>query len=222
MLQRLVRESEFAENFSFSVTQDTALFCAAPKEWILREGDRPNRLYYLVQGRVKLSQTLPNGKIFALDFLQAPCFLGELELLKPGRTAIAAQAVSCCRLLALDLGRCRAQLLADPVFLLRLCRILAEKERRRARALAQAQTYPLSNRLAFYILMAAQGDWYQERNIDACQYLGVSYRHLQQTLGEFVRRGWLQKRQRGYLLADRAALETQAQELREDWAEALR
>ena len=222
MLQRLVRESEFAETFPFRSRRTPRCSARRRRSGSCGKGTGQTGSTTLYRGRVKLSQTLPNGKIFALDFLQAPCFLGELELLKPGRTAIAAQAVSCCRLLALDLGRCRAQLLADPVFLLRLCRILAEKERRRARALAQAQTYPLSNRLAFYILMAAQGDWYQERNIDACQYLGVSYRHLQQTLGEFVRRGWLQKRQRGYLLADRAALETQAQELREDWAEALR
>lgn len=201
---------------------DTALFCAEPKERILREGERPERLYYLIQGRIKLSQTLPNGKIFALDFLRAPCFLGELELLKPGRSAIGAQAVTPCRLLALDLDRCRAQLLTDPVFLLQLCRILAEKERRRARSLAQAQTYPLANRLALFILNVAVGESYQERNIDACQYLGVSYRHLQQTLGDFVHSGWLQKQRRGYLLTDRPALQALAKELSEDWEEALR
>ncbi len=221
LLCRLAEQAAIAETFSFPVLPLLTLWQAEPREEILRQGERPDRLYCLARGWAKLSQTLANGRVVTLDLLRAPCFLGEMELLRPGRAAISVRAMERCWLLALDLSRCRGQLLADPVFLRRLCETLARKERLRARALAQTQAYPLANRLALFILRMAQGERYLVRNIDACQSLGVSYRHLQQTMSDFVAGGLLQKRERGYRLADRAALQALAAEPAADCEEAL-
>lgn len=217
--QRLYEETGLRALFSFDPAPHITLWQADPREEILCQGELPDRLFYLVRGEVKLSQTLANGKVVTLDLLRAPCFLGELELLCPRQTAVSAQAQQRCWLFALDLNRCREQLLCDPVFLRRLCEILAKKERLRARTLAQAQAYPLANRLALFLLRAAREDRYLVRNVDACQFLGVSYRHLQQTMGDFVDRGLLQKLPRGYLIADRAALRVLVAEPAQDWEE---
>ena len=77
----------------------------------------------------------------------------------------------------------------------------------------------MANRLALFLLRAAREGRYLVRNVDACQFLGVSYRHLQQTMGDFVDRGLLQKLPRGYLIADRAALRVLAAEPAQDWEE---
>ena len=198
--QRLYEETGLRALFSFDPAPHITLWQADPREEILCQGELPDRLFYLVRGEVKLSQTLANGKVVTLDLLRAPCFLGELELLCPRQTAVSAQAQQRCWLFALDLNRCREQLL-------------------RARTLAQAQAYPLANRLALFLLRAAREDRYLVRNVDACQFLGVSYRHLQQTMGDFVDRGLLQKLPRGYLIADRAALRVLAAEPAQDWEE---
>ena len=221
LLRRLAECTALGENFSFPVEPLLSLWQAEMREEIPHQGQLPDRLYWLAQGWAKLSQTLSNGKVVTLDLLRAPCFLGEMELLRQGRAAISVQAMERCRLIALDLSRCRAQLLADPVFLRRLCETLARKERMRARALAQTQAYPLANRLALFVLRMAQGERYLVRNIDACQSLGVSYRHLQQTMSDFVAGGLLQKRERGYLLADRAALQRLAAEPAADCGEPM-
>ena len=198
--QRLYEETGLRALFSFDPAPHITLWQADPREEILCQGELPDRLFYLVRGEVKLSQTLANGKVVTLDLLRAPCFLGELELLCPRQTAVSAQAQQRCWLFALDLNRCREQLLC-------------------ARTLAQAQAYPLANRLALFLLRAAREDRYLVRNVDACQFLGVSYRHLQQTMGDFVDRGLLQKLPRGYLIADRAALRVLAAEPAQDWEE---
>ena len=217
LLQRLCEETVFCENFSFSVAGGLSLWQAEPREEILPQGELPGRLYYLVRGAVKLTQALANGKAVTLDLPRAPCFLGELELLCPQRTAVSVRAQTRCWLLGLEIDRYREKLLADPVFLRKLCAILAKKERLRARALAQAQAYPLANRLALFILAMAQGNRYRVRNVDACQFLGVSYRHLQQTMGDFVAQGLLQKQAGEYRLADLDRLRALAAEPAQDW-----
>lgn len=221
MLDRLAEETAFAAFFSFPVRPLLTLWQAMPKEEILHQGQQPDRLYYLVRGQVKLSQTLANGKVVTLDLARAPCFVGELELLQEKRAAISVRAMERSLLFGLELSECRRQLLSDAVFLRRLCEILAAKERLRARALTQAQAYPLANRLALFILHTASKNCYRVRNIDACQYLGVSYRHLQQTLSDFTARGLLKKQEKGYLLTDRAALCALAEEPAGDWEPAL-
>lgn len=66
---------------------------------------------------------------------------------------------------------------------------------------------------AHFILFAASDGIYHERNTDASAYLGVSYRHLTQVLGEFTQYGYLKRTQGGYYITDEQALKQLANEL---------
>ena len=57
----------------------------APDEFIIREGERPLYLYYLVEGRAKLFLTQESGKISLINFIEAPCFIGGKELLQDAK-----------------------------------------------------------------------------------------------------------------------------------------
>lgn len=204
--QRFIDRSGFGDYFSFPVAEVVRLYRAARGAHILREGDPVDRLIYLVSGRARLSESLPNGKSVLLDFPQATCFFGELELLGvPGET-LGIRALTNCWLLVLPFDTCRHALLNDVKFLRFLGTYLGEKSRRMERTIVRTHGYPLANRLAEFLLTAACGDQYRERNVDAAEYLGVSYRHLQQTLSDFVCRGYLEKQGRSYTLRDVAAL----------------
>lgn len=218
MVRRFLERSDFASYFSFPIAPLTRLFCAARGEDILREGAPSDEmLYYMVEGRAKLRLSLPNGKAALLDFPKAPCFLGEMELLGVRGETLGVRALERCWLLALPVRECRERLLSDCAFLVYLCRYLGEKERRKTVALSRAQGYPLANRLAEFVLSASSGGQYRERNTDASEYLGVSYRHLQQVLGDFVRAGYLAREGRGYRVADEAALRALAREMETGW-----
>jgi CRP/FNR family putative post-exponential-phase nitrogen-starvation transcriptional regulator len=73
-------------------------------------------------------------------------------------------------------------------------------------SLAETKTYPLTNRLASFILLAAPNGHYKEMHGNAAEYLGVSYRHLLFVLAEFVQKGYLEKTNKGYQVTNKKAL----------------
>lgn len=211
---RYLAESNFERCFSFSVKEDVRLYFADKGSDILKEGeDSDGFLYYMVSGRAKLFCSLSNGKTSLLDFLQGDCFIGELELLSVRKSTLGVKALSTCILLALPIEKYRSLLLSDACFLRILSTTLAQKEERRMHALLSTQGFPLANRLAHFILFTAFDGIYHERNTDASAYLGVSYRHLTQVLGEFTQYGYLKRTQGGYYITDEQALKQLANEL---------
>ena len=77
----------------------------------------------------------------------------------------------------------------------------------------QNQAYPLENRLASFILLSSDNDFYKEKHTEVCEYLGVSYRHLLFVLAQFTENGYLTKQNRGYFLSNRAQLQQLAAEI---------
>lgn len=213
-IQRCLAESDFESCFSFPVKEDVHLYFADRGDDIMREGEKSDGfLYYMVSGRAKLFCSLSNGKTSLLDFLQRDCFIGELELLSVRKSTMGIKALSSCFLLALPIEMYRSRLLSDACFLRILCKTLAEKEEQRVYALLSTQGFPLANRLAHFVLFAASDGIYNERNTDASAYLGVSYRHLTQMLGEFTQNGYLERIQTGYYITNEQALKLLADEL---------
>lgn len=213
-VRRCLAESDFESNFSFSIKEDVRLYLADKGDDILKEGEESHGfLYYMVSGRAKLFCSLSNGKTSLLDFLHGNCFIGELELLHVRKSTMGIKALSPCYLLALPIETYRSRLLSDAHFLRNLCTDLAKKEEQRVHVLTSTQGFPLANRLAYFVLFAAVDGIYTERNTDASAYLGVSYRHLTQVLGEFTQDGYLKKVQRGYCITNEEALKRLADEL---------
>lgn len=213
-IQRCLAESNFESCFSFPIKEDVRLYIADKGDDILKEGEKSDGfLYYMVSGRAKLFCSLSNGKTSLLDFLQGGCFIGELELLSVRKSTMGIKALSPCFLLALPIEKYRSRLLSDARFLCILCMALAKKEEQRVHALLSTQGFPLANRLAHFVLFAAFEGIYTERNTDASAYLGVSYRHLTQMLGEFTQYGYLKRTQGGYCITNEQALKLLADEL---------
>lgn len=213
-IHRCLVESNFESYFSFSIKDDVRLYIADKGDYIMKEGEKSDGfLYYMISGRAKLFCSLSNGKTSLLDFLHGNCFIGEMELLSIRKSTMGIKALSPCFLLALPIEEYRSRLLSDVNFLRILCMTLAKKEEQRAYALLRTQGFPLANRLAHFVLFTAFDGLYTERNTDASAYLGVSYRHLTQMLGEFTQNGYLKKIQGGYCITNEKALKLLADEL---------
>ncbi|OLS01909.1 transcriptional regulator YeiL [Tissierella creatinophila] len=213
-IRRCLAESDFESCFSFSIKEDVRLYFADKGDNILKEGEKSDGfLYYMVSGRAKLFCSLSNGKTSLLDFLHKDSFIGELELLSVRKTTMGVKALSPCFLLAMPIEKYRSRLLSDACFLQILCMTLAKKEEKRIHAISSTQGFPLANRLAHFVLFAAIDGSYTELNTDASAYLGVSYRHLTQVLGEFTQYGYLKRVQGGYIITNEQALKLLADEL---------
>lgn len=205
-VQKVLDSSYFQSIFSFDAEPFIKLIHFDVDDEITMEGEVPEHLYYLVSGQAKLFVTLPNGKRTLIDFFNAPCFIGEMELLGVHTHSRSVQALVPCVCLALPLKSCRSQLLNDARFLRKLSLYLGNKNMRNVVSLAETKTYPLTNRLATFILLAAPNGHYKEMHGNAAEYLGVSYRHLLFVLADFVQKGYLEKTNKGYQVTNKKAL----------------
>ncbi|MGE1115056.1 transcriptional regulator YeiL [Priestia megaterium] len=193
--------------FSFPITPFIQVYQFERGEFIYKEGSYPQYIYYLVEGKAKLYVTHENGKVSLINFLQAPTFMGEVELLNSQRYSKAIQTVTKTICLAIPIDTCKNKLLTDVIFLRYLCSFLSEKATRISAKYTQNQAYPLENRLAAFIMLSADGNFYKEKHTEVCEYLGVSYRHLLHVLAQLCKKNIIEKQSQGYIIKDKEYLE---------------
>lgn len=211
--RQLAAETNYRQCFSAGCLEETRLFHVAAGEFIIRAGQQPAWLFWLARGRAKLYAPLANGRVSLIDFFSAPCFIGEIELVDAHHEARAVQAIEACWCLALPVKQCRQALLDDATFLRYLCLALSQKNYRNIVALTQNQSFPLSNRLAAFILLMQHHDLYQEKHTQVAEYMGVSYRHLLYVFAQFIDDGLLEKSEPGYRISNKAAIVRLAREM---------
>jgi CRP/FNR family transcriptional regulator, putaive post-exponential-phase nitrogen-starvation regulator len=192
--------------FSFPITPFLKVFQFDRGDFIFKEGSHPEYLYYLVEGKAKLFVTHENGKVSLIDFLQPPVFMGEIELLNEERISKGIQAITNVICLAIPIQACKEKLLTDPTFLKHLCMFLSKKATTISAKYTVNQAYPLLNRLADFILVSADHDFYKEKHTEVCEYLGVSYRHLLHVFSQLCEENIMKKQSRGYMIQDRKRL----------------
>ena len=193
--------------FSFSVKPFIQVHQFERGEFIYKEGSIPEYLYLLVEGKAKLYITHENGKVSLLNFIEAPSFVGELELLKADKYSIGVQTSTKVTCFALPMHSCKDQLLKDPVFLRHLAIFLSKKTHYLSFKSVQTQIYPLENRLASFILLSAENDYYKEKHTEVSEFLGVSYRHLLHVLAQFCKENLIKKHNRGYIIINKDQLQ---------------
>lgn len=194
--------------FDFDISPYTTIKEFEPEEFIIQEGIRPNCLYYLFEGRAKLFLSHENGKVSLINFLEGPCFIGEMELLDENRLPQGVKAISLCRCYQIDISLCGEKLLQDTKFLHFLCSFLSEKATNNTNNYMRNQSYPLKNRFAEFILKMSVNGYYREPHTEVAEFLGVTYRHLLYVLAQFVQEGILQKTNQGYFITDEEKLKS--------------
>lgn len=196
----------FSEIFDMDIRPYLELKEFEPDEFIMREGERSEYLYYLTEGRAKLFLSQENGRISLINFIEAPCFIGEMELLDEQRLPQGVKAISRCKCYRIRMSECRKELLQDTKFLQYLCRFLSEKATGNTNNYMRNQAYPLKVRFADFILKMSVNGYYREPHTEVAEFLGVTYRHLLYVLAQFVEEGMLEKTKHGYRIVDEGSL----------------
>lgn len=195
-----------SDYFSFDISPYSSIVTFDSTENILREGEKPNSLYYLINGRAKLFLSHENGRISLINFLDAPCFIGEMELLGAQETANGVTTITPCTCYEIHLNKCKDKILGDTKFLRHLCLFLSQKAIGNTYNYSKNQSYPLEVRLANFILSTSCNQLYREKHTEVAEFLGVTYRHLLYVLANFTKRGYLKKNEQGYYIQNLIAL----------------
>ena len=183
-------------------------------ELLIEQGEEPENLFCLVRGRCCIHMYLSNGRKMILSSPEAPCLLGEMEIFDMSPTNFSVEALEDSTVIALPLKDVRDILLENNRFLRQLCLIIADKERSNSKKLMHAGGFPLENRLAGFILANSSGIVFRIKKVEIAETLGVSYRHLEKVMSDFVAAGYLRKEKLTYYIEDADALIGLADKLR--------
>lgn len=98
-------------------------------EILFHQGDESCSLYVLVQGKVRVYHSSPNGDETTVNLLTCHGVLGEFALIDGQPRSASAQAITACTLLEMAGDRCRHHLETIPGLAYAMCKQVVNKTR---------------------------------------------------------------------------------------------
>lgn len=187
---------------------------------IFTEGEPGDRMYVILEGKVKLGQTSSDGRESLLAVLGPGEVFGELSLFDPGPRTATATAVTDVVVIGLGHDNLRPWLAGRPEVAESLLQALAQRLRRTNEALADLVFADVPGRVAKQLLDLADKfgqptaagvlvhhDLTQE---ELAQLVGASRETVNKALADFAQRGWIEVDQREVTLLDMERLARRA------------
>ena len=186
---------------------DIYVFRYRSDEFILRQGYPCPYLLLVLEGKMKVLNTVPSGRTLLFCYQTSSGIIGEVEFSADSDSAASSvQAVTCVTCIGIPRARYRDELKSNATFLRAVNTALAQKLYRSSKNNAATILHPLGERLCAYIAMTNTGGCFREKLTDTAEILGTSYRHLLRTLGGLCNKGVLEKTPQGYIIKDEAKL----------------
>ncbi|GAA3738584.1 Crp/Fnr family transcriptional regulator [Salinactinospora qingdaonensis] len=179
---------------------------------LFSEGDAGDRLYVILNGKVKLTRTAADGRENLLSVLGPTEMFGELSLFDPRPRTASAIAVTDVLLAGLGHDDLRPFISSQPEVAIQLLRALATRLRRTNDVMADLVFTDVPGRVAKALLDLADRfgkegedglhvhhDLTQE---ELAQLVGASRETVNKALAEFALRGWLRIEAKAVVLLD--------------------
>jgi CRP/FNR family transcriptional regulator, cyclic AMP receptor protein len=189
-------------------------------ERLFDEGDGGDRLYVVLDGKIKLTRTSADGRENLISLVGPGEMFGELSLFDPRPRTMSASAVTDVRLAALAHDDLRSWLAGHPDVAMHLLAALARRLRRTNEVMSDLVFTDVPGRVAKALLdLAARFGTKQEEGVhvnhdltqeELAQLVGASRETVNKALADFVARGWIQLQPKSVLLLDPERLRKRA------------
>ena len=187
---------------------------------LFNEGDTGDQLYVVIEGKIKLGRTSPDGRENLLAILGPGQMFGELSLFDPGPRSATATAVTDVELKALSHDALGPVLVDYPDVARALLHQLANRLRRTNEIVGDLVFSDVPGRVAKALLDLASRfgrraddgihvnhDLTQE---ELAQLVGASRETVNKALADFASRGWLRLEPRSVVILDLERLQKRA------------
>ncbi|MEI7453164.1 MAG: Crp/Fnr family transcriptional regulator [Actinomycetes bacterium] len=181
-------------------------------EVLFSEGDPGDRMYVIVDGKIKLGQTSGDGRESLLAVLGPGEMFGELSLFDPGVRTSTATGLTDAIVLGLGNDQLRPWLAGRPEVAAALLQALARRLRRTNEAMADLVFSDVPGRVAKALMdlgekfgtilpdgLMVTHDMTQE---ELAQLVGASRETVNKALADFAQRGWIRLESRQVLILD--------------------
>jgi CRP/FNR family transcriptional regulator, cyclic AMP receptor protein len=189
-------------------------------ERLFSEGDAGDKLYIILEGKIKLTKAAPDGRENLLSVHGPGEMFGELSLFDPIPRTSSATAVTSARLAGLAHDDLRTWLSSRPEVAMNMLQALAQRLRRINDVKADLVFTDVPGRVAKALLdladrfgvMTPEGvqvnhDLTQE---ELAQLVGASRETVNKALADFTARGWIQLAAKSVLVTDTDRLRKRA------------
>ena len=208
-IEKFMEIYEMDKLFSDNMEEYMTLYMFNTNDYICREEEQLENMYFLVQGKAKVSKHLENGKSLLISFYRPLTIIGDVEFIGHKVTDCSVQAIEDTYCIGINFDIVRSKLIKDCKFLLNICRYLSDKLRDGSNNSSINLLYPLENRLASYIVAFVNTNddkvekfIFKESYSEISELLGTSYRHLNRILNKFCLEGILKKCDKEYVIED--------------------
>jgi CRP/FNR family transcriptional regulator, cyclic AMP receptor protein len=189
-------------------------------ERLFAEGDIGDQVYFMIEGKVKLTRAAPDGRENLISVHGPGEMFGELAMFDPTYRTASATAVTDARLAMLAHDDLRKSLDSSPAVAMHLLKALAQRLRRITEINANLVFTDVPGRVAKALLelsgkFGVQTDDGLQVNHDLtqeelAQLVGASRETVNKALADFAARGWIQLSAKSVLLLDADRLNRRA------------
>lgn len=180
---------------------------------LFREGDVPNDLFVVVDGRIAISNKSPDGRESMVALMERGDLFGEMPLFDGRNRSAEARALEPSELLAIPYEPVRKLYEERPALLWGVVNLLAVRLRTMDAALADSVFLDVTGRTAKRLLeLAGDADEFtlpitQE---ELAGMVGASRERVNKAIASFVRLGWIAQAERRYRITNRQQLSLRA------------
>ena len=179
---------------------------------IFDEGEPGDRLYIIVDGKVKLARHAPDGRENLLSVMGPSDMFGELSIFDPGPRTSSAVCVTDVTAATMDSTMLKQWIDEHPEISQQLLRVLARRLRRTNASLADLIFTDVPGRVAKTLLQLANRFGEQEGGAlrvnhdltqeEIAQLVGASRETVNKALATFAHRGWIRLEGKSVLIVD--------------------
>ncbi|WP_421383242.1 Crp/Fnr family transcriptional regulator [Bacillus salacetis] len=183
-------------------------------EVLCSEGEELEELMILVEGRVKITKTLPSGSSLLLRFNDALSIMGEVEFVTKKPTSNTVTSVGECYVIGIPFDLLYEHYYQDPLFLQYISKYLGHRLYSSSNTAILNALTKVENRFAGYLIAVNpdQGgtnseEIRTENLVETAELLGTSYRHLNRVINDFCKKQMIEKRNGRIFITDLEKLE---------------
>ena len=179
---------------------------------IFDEGEPGDRLYIIVQGKVKLARHAPDGRENLLSVMGPSDMFGELSIFDPGPRTSSAVCVTDVTAATMDSEMLKDWIAQHPEISQQLLRVLARRLRRTNASLADLIFTDVPGRVAKTLLQLANRFGVQEGGAlrvnhdltqeEIAQLVGASRETVNKALATFAHRDWIKLEGKSVLIVN--------------------
>lgn len=212
LLKRYLKQYDFAAIFPHLEDMPFLLQYYEANEPILNEGEEIPALLYLVEGKIKATGSVGNGRSLLLRFSHPLAVMGDIEFVRHIPVQSQITAVSDCYFIAVSFQYLRKYEMDNAAFLRHLLTHVTYKLQTNTAASRVNLLAPVDQRFASYLLSVMEGNHFaldmQSATVsDLAELLGTSHRHLNRVIKHLAESGIIERERRTIRVLDVAALE---------------